>query len=147
MPSLTMTTTLNESESTSDVMARPGGHAPLSVKQDIKTAFVEHEISPPTSSESSLGRGYRRDKHPHHEVVYEEDADVPELAKTEEIKLLAKIDWRIMPVLCAMFTLAFLDKVNIANAATFGLSKDLKLKGTQYNNCASAMSYEILVSV
>ena len=32
-----------------------------------------------------------------------------------------------------MYLLAFLDRTNIANAAIFGLQKDLKLTGTQYN--------------
>lgn len=38
-----------------------------------------------------------------------------------------------------MFLLAFLDKVNIANAEVFGMSKDLHMnKGTQYNNAVGA---------
>ena len=32
-----------------------------------------------------------------------------------------------------MYLLAFLDRTNIANASVFGLQKDLKLTGTQYN--------------
>lgn len=70
---------------------------------------------------------------------------MPVVDKKAELRLLAKIDWRIMPILCIMFTLAFLDKVNIANAATFDLAKDLKLKGTQYNNCVSARAFNPLV--
>ena len=48
-------------------------------------------------------------------------------------KLVTKIDLRIVPVLSILYLLAFLDRTNIANAAVFGLAKDLKLAGNQYN--------------
>lgn len=44
-----------------------------------------------------------------------------------------KIDFRVVPVLCLLYLLAFLDRVNISNAAIFGLKRDLDLHGTQYN--------------
>ncbi|KDQ53715.1 hypothetical protein JAAARDRAFT_39025 [Jaapia argillacea MUCL 33604] len=49
-------------------------------------------------------------------------------------KLLWKIDLHILPVLCVMYLLAFLDRVNISNAVLFGLQTDLHLTGLQYNN-------------
>jgi MFS family permease len=52
---------------------------------------------------------------------------------TTERKLLAKIDFRVIPFLCIMYLLAFLDRVNISNAEVFGLSKELGLEGTEYN--------------
>lgn len=57
----------------------------------------------------------------------------PALFSTTERKLMAKIDWRVVPVLTIMYLLAFLDRVNIANANVFGLSKDLHLVGNEYN--------------
>lgn len=48
-------------------------------------------------------------------------------------QLVSKIDLRVIPVLSLMYLLAFLDRTNIANASVFGLQKDLKLTGTQYN--------------
>ena len=39
----------------------------------------------------------------------------------------------MIPVLSILYLLAFLDRTNIANAAVFGLQKDLGLTGTQYN--------------
>ncbi|KIW30524.1 uncharacterized protein PV07_06263 [Cladophialophora immunda] len=50
-----------------------------------------------------------------------------------ERKLVTKIDMRIIPVLSVMYLLAFLDRTNVANAAIFGLQKDLGLSGTQYS--------------
>lgn len=40
---------------------------------------------------------------------------------------------RLIPTLCILYLLAFLDRVNISNAAIFGLRDDLKLDGVKYN--------------
>ena len=70
------------------------------------------------------------------EVQYEDDLPVPALLHTTEKKLVAKIDLRVIPVLCILYFLAFLDRVNIANAVLFGLEKDLGIpaNSTEYNN-------------
>ena len=44
-----------------------------------------------------------------------------------------KIDLRVIPFLCVLYLLAFLDRVNIANAKAFRLQEDLKLKKVEYN--------------
>ncbi|KAI1330341.1 MFS general substrate transporter [Xylariaceae sp. FL0255] len=54
-------------------------------------------------------------------------------AHTTERKMLNRIDWHILPFVSILYLLAFLDRVNIANANTFNLQQDLHLKGTQYN--------------
>jgi len=50
-----------------------------------------------------------------------------------ESALLRRIDIRVVPVLCLLFLFAFLDRINIANAAVYGMGKELKLVGNQYN--------------
>lgn len=50
-----------------------------------------------------------------------------------ERALIRKIDFRVIPVLFLLYVAAFLDRVNISNALTLGLQKDLKLKGNQAN--------------
>ncbi|KAI1928302.1 High-affinity nicotinic acid transporter [Ophidiomyces ophidiicola] len=63
-----------------------------------------------------------------------EPGSPPQLVSTTERKLMAKIDMHILPVLCVLYLLAFLDRVNISNAVIFGLREDLKIvSGTQYN--------------
>lgn len=47
--------------------------------------------------------------------------------------MVRKIDLHVIPVLCVLYLLAFLDRVNIANANVFGLSGDLGLEGNEYN--------------
>lgn len=52
---------------------------------------------------------------------------------TTERKLVARIDLHVIPFLCILYLLAFLDRVNIANADVFGLSEELNLQGNEYN--------------
>ncbi|KAJ9299963.1 hypothetical protein DTO217A2_8069 [Paecilomyces variotii] len=61
--------------------------------------------------------------------------DGPQLRTTTERKLMAKIDWHVLPVLCVLYLWAFLDRVNISNAVIFGLEDDLDINpaGTKYN--------------
>ena len=40
----------------------------------------------------------------------ENDQELPPLTKTTERKLMAKIDWHILPCLCVLYLLAFLDR-------------------------------------
>ena len=48
-------------------------------------------------------------------------------AHINERKVMNKIDLRVVLVLCLLYLLAFLDRVNISNAAIFGLKEELHL--------------------
>ncbi|KAK9384442.1 major facilitator superfamily domain-containing protein [Lipomyces mesembrius] len=66
--------------------------------------------------------------------------DLGMLAKELDVdprKLMWKIDVRLMPMLCILYLMAFLDRVNIANAALFGMKKDLDLTDWQPLQCCS----------
>lgn len=41
---------------------------------------------------------------------YNPDYDLPPLVHTTERKLMAKIDWHVLPCLCILYLLAFLDR-------------------------------------
>ncbi|RBQ74931.1 hypothetical protein FVER53590_13854 [Fusarium verticillioides] len=56
-----------------------------------------------------------------------------------EIRLVRKLDFRIMPTLWAMYFLNYLDRNAIAQARLNGLEDHLGLKGTQYNTCISIL--------
>ncbi|KAJ4294480.1 High-affinity nicotinic acid transporter [Kalmusia sp. IMI 367209] len=67
------------------------------------------------------------------------DDDAPDMVvcppHTTESKLVTKIDLHVVPFLCIMYLLAFLDRVNISNANVFGLSKELNIvDNNKYNN-------------
>ncbi|MCJ1397863.1 hypothetical protein MMC11_001059 [Xylographa trunciseda] len=47
-------------------------------------------------------------------------------------KLLRKIDWHLMPLLCVIYGLNFLDKTTLSYASIMGLQKDLNLVGDDY---------------
>ncbi|KAJ5908212.1 hypothetical protein N7495_000894 [Penicillium taxi] len=62
------------------------------------------------------------------------DSELPPLRSTTKRKLMAKVDWHILPCLCVLYLLAFLDRVNVSNAAILGLKTDLNIvSGTKYN--------------
>jgi sugar phosphate permease len=44
-----------------------------------------------------------------------------------------RVDWVIMPWLCFIYFLSFLDRANIGNARLAGLEKDLHMRGHDYN--------------
>lgn len=55
------------------------------------------------------------------------------LPDIDERRLMWKIDLHLVPPLCILYLLAFLDRVNIANAKLYNLTTDLGLVGNQYN--------------
>ncbi|KAI1073422.1 major facilitator superfamily domain-containing protein [Whalleya microplaca] len=59
--------------------------------------------------------------------------DAPSQRHVNEDKLLRKIDWHVLPILFAVYVVAFLDRVNISNALTMGLPSELGLEGQQPN--------------
>ncbi|KAH6650432.1 major facilitator superfamily domain-containing protein [Chaetomium tenue] len=57
----------------------------------------------------------------------------PEERAQVERRLLWKLDWILMPWLCFLYLLAFLDRTNIGNAKIAGLFDDLDLTVPSYN--------------
>ncbi|KAH8673983.1 major facilitator superfamily domain-containing protein [Xylariales sp. PMI_506] len=66
------------------------------------------------------------------EAEYDE-LHVPCPPHTTERKIVSRIDLHLMPFVCILYLLAFLDRVNIANANSYKLSTDLNLSGVEYN--------------
>ncbi|KAI0887492.1 MFS general substrate transporter [Annulohypoxylon maeteangense] len=65
---------------------------------------------------------------------------------TTERKLITKIDWKLIPFLCILYLLAFLDRVNIANAKSFHLVEDLNLRDTEYNTALTIFFVPYIVA-
>ncbi|KAG0645306.1 Thiamine pathway transporter THI73 [Hyphodiscus hymeniophilus] len=57
-----------------------------------------------------------------------------------------KIDWRIVPIMFLCYTMQFVDKVMINYAAVMGINKDLKLKGNDFSNVATAFFIAYLIA-
>ncbi|KAI1177742.1 major facilitator superfamily domain-containing protein [Nemania sp. FL0916] len=60
-------------------------------------------------------------------------SDAVAVSDINEAKLLRKIDFRILPILCLVYLISFLDRANISNALTLGLPEELGLEGSQSN--------------
>ncbi|KAI0382932.1 MFS general substrate transporter [Hypomontagnella monticulosa] len=71
--------------------------------------------------------------HPGTADIEYDELHVPCPPHTTERRLMTRIDWHLIPFLCVLYLLAFLDRVNIANARSFKLVDDLNLKDNEYN--------------
>lgn len=56
-----------------------------------------------------------------------------------EIALVKKLDWRIMPTLCTMYFLNYVDRNALAQARLNDLEDDLNMTGTQFNTTISIL--------
>ena len=57
----------------------------------------------------------------------------PPIDRVAERKLIRKCDLHVIPILALLYSLAFIDRINIGNARLQGLEKDLNMKGQDYN--------------
>ncbi|KAI8364619.1 major facilitator superfamily domain-containing protein [Blakeslea trispora] len=64
---------------------------------------------------------------------------------SEEKSLVRKIDWLLMPIICLLDFLQFLDKSTISYAALMGFKEDLQLAGNQYSLLGSIFYLGYLV--
>lgn len=72
------------------------------------------------------------------EFLSDPDANLsPEERAAIDRKLLWKLDVRLIPWLCLLYLISFLDRTNIGNAKLDGLEKSLHITGGQYNACLS----------
>ncbi|KAI0448009.1 major facilitator superfamily domain-containing protein [Xylaria telfairii] len=89
-----------------------------------------------TSLDNEKGDGMFQSNNTYHPGTTDSDYDefnVQCPPHTTERKLMTRIDWHILPFVSIMYLLAFLDRVNIANARSFHLEADLDLEKNQYN--------------
>jgi len=73
-----------------------------------------------------------------HGIPADPDAGLSdEERKKIDRKLLWQLDLRLIPWLCLLYLISFLDRTNIGNAKIVGLTKSLNMTGGQYNACLS----------
>lgn len=51
----------------------------------------------------------------------------------QDHQLLRMLDFRLIPWLCLLYLISFLDRTNIGNAKIAGLQSDLKMSNNQWN--------------
>jgi MFS family permease len=63
-----------------------------------------------------------------------------------ERRLLKKLDARIIPMVCWIYLMNFMDRVNIGNAKLYWLERDLGMSGNQYQLAVSLLFVTYVVS-
>ena len=66
-------------------------------------------------------------------VYFPKSGTTADIIFPQERKLLRKLDFKLIPWLCLLYLVSFLDRTNIGNAKIFGLQKDLQMTNGQYN--------------
>ncbi|KAK1963019.1 major facilitator superfamily transporter [Colletotrichum sublineola] len=103
-----------------------------------------------TSPSAADAMTKERDEGPPQEGVEEKNGQIIDLgdgySPEEEKEVLWKIDLAIMPMMCFVFFLQYLDKQSLSYASVFGLIADLDLTSTQYSWCSSIFYVGQLVS-
>ncbi len=92
---------------------------------EVKDSASKDQFNTSSEKDNSLG-----------EVLDAEAGGLPFTAE-EERRVKMKTDLIILPLLCCVFFLQYLDKQSLSYASVFGLITDLNLKGTEYSWCAS----------
>jgi len=59
-------------------------------------------------------------------------ADI-ELDEAESLRIRRKIDWHIMPLMCTLYWIQFMDKTTLGSAAILGITEETHLTTNQYN--------------
>ncbi|KXX82185.1 High-affinity nicotinic acid transporter [Madurella mycetomatis] len=90
------------------------------------------------SNSSGAEKGFSSASHSNGEggtdMPKDPDAHLSPTEKEEvDRKLVRRLDWILIPWLCFLYLLAFLDRTNIGNARIAGLSEDLGLSVPSYN--------------
>lgn len=60
-------------------------------------------------------------------------------------RLLRTIDWHLMPIMCVVYGINYLDKTTISYASIMGLRTDLKLQGDNYQWLGSMFYFGYLI--
>ncbi|KAI4160580.1 MAG: hypothetical protein LQ342_005601 [Letrouitia transgressa] len=86
------------------------------------------------------------EKHAYGELPLDPDESLSEDEKAKvDRQLLLKLDFRLIPWLCLLYLISFLDRTNIGNARLDGLESDLGITSGQYNAALSVffVSYSL----
>ncbi|KAI1484015.1 MFS general substrate transporter [Daldinia eschscholtzii] len=93
-----------------------------------------HAVSAPSDSDKPVEEIIGNNSyHPGVAGTEYDELHIPCPPHTTERKLMTRVDWQLIPFLCILYLLAFLDRVNIANARSFRLVEDLHLENHEYN--------------
>lgn len=87
-------------------------------------------------SEDDVGIGAEKQDFAHIEGY---DGEPMEYDAKEARRIRRKVDFRLLPILITLYTLAFLDRVNIGNARLWHMERDLDMTGSDFNIAVMGM--------
>lgn len=96
--------------------------------------MAEHgsSVGPVSSTRRRSENSERRISEEKHGIDHVSNAEMAD-DQVEVKKITRQIDWRLIPLLMGLYTLTFLDRVNIGNARLWNLERDLHMTGYDYN--------------
>ncbi|KAG5420573.1 hypothetical protein I9W82_002454 [Candida metapsilosis] len=84
----------------------------------------------------------------HNAAGYELYEKAQDISTDEDLEIykrvLRKIDWRLIPLLCITYTLQFLDKLSLNYASAYSFKEDLNLVGQRYSWVAAIFNFGYL---
>jgi hypothetical protein len=102
------------------------------ISKNEKAEHVDPTIRTDAETSSDESKNYI------HELLSDEnDPDIgksPEEKAAIDKKLMRRVDLWLIPWLCLLYLLSFLDRTNIGNARLAGIEEDLGMEGHDYNN-------------
>ncbi|PON29927.1 major facilitator superfamily transporter [Trichoderma gamsii] len=108
-----------------------------------KTDKVDHEV-PRSTAVVEKGEVVEIDADDALNAVAGLDAATLQLDEETERRLLRKIDMNLMPLMCIIYGLNYLDKTTLSYASIMGLKTDLKLVGDNYQWLSSLFYFGYL---
>ncbi|EJT98412.1 MFS allantoate transporter [Dacryopinax primogenitus] len=72
-------------------------------------------------------------------------SELTEISPEEEAALLRKIDWHVLPLLCVVYGLQYLDKTTLSYSSIMGIQTFAHLQGQQYSWLGSIFYFGYLV--
>ncbi|KAI1093186.1 major facilitator superfamily transporter allantoate [Rostrohypoxylon terebratum] len=101
------------------------------------------EVYPPNQADAGSIRKHVQSDDPD-EAFQLVSGEAITLNPEDEKKLLRKIDFHLMPLLCIIYGLNYLDKTTLSYASIMGIKKDLNLQGQDYSWIASVFYFGYL---
>ncbi|KAF7557438.1 hypothetical protein G7Z17_g748 [Cylindrodendrum hubeiense] len=98
----------------------------------VKTKAQMMAGSSPKNIEKGGVGHLERTESPEHQDGLGQD-NLPLYNDKETVRVLRKIDWRLIPILTLLYLLSYLDRGNIGNAKVAGMNEDLGLTSKQFN--------------
>ncbi|KDQ56115.1 hypothetical protein JAAARDRAFT_36903 [Jaapia argillacea MUCL 33604] len=115
--------------------------SPLLSRALVISAAIGSKMSSETSSEKPRFEDEKQQQHHAHNVkVSEVDTGAQlvaggeiELDEAEALRIRKKIDWHILPLMCTLYWVQFMDKTTLGSSAILGIETATHLNTNQYN--------------